>query len=512
MSDLKQVKDGNSLATQEKDVRAFAENKGLTLVRIFIEEGQTAKTDDRKQLQLMLEYCQQNVGKIQVLIIPKIDRFARQTFDYYLLKKRIKGWGVRLESVGERLEDTPVGRFTESVLASVAQFDNEIRAERSKGGMIQAVTEGRWVCKAPRGYRNIKYDGRCTIAPDPTDAPLITGAFERLASGRYRPKEVREWLASQGLRLGRTQFYRLIRNRAYLGLIETFGLSVPAKPPFMPLVSPEVFYLAQDGVEARKTMQPMQRDNEEFPLRGTLRCQCGELLIANWSQGRSARYPYYRCRSCKRTNFPRELVTLHFTQELASFQPNSESWDRCTNWIHREWKTEQQTKKERLCAAKMEVTKVEDRLRLAIQKNLQGVLPDHLVKEHIQECEKAIALLQARQKRIEMSVDVDEMLHFAEHFFVNLPSLWQGFALSDKKRLQHYFYPNGLEYNRIQGCRTVERGPLTGLKAFLRGEDSGKVDLQHNSANRAKDFLPIFMQLYAQFDSSSTTNEDIKNS
>src|SRR5690349_746220 len=124
VSDPKQVTEGNSLVTQERQVREYAKSQGYNLLRVFIERGQSAKSDDRTVLQEMLEFAKQNVGKIQVLMFPKIDRFARHLPDYLDLKARLNRLKIRIDSVGEHIEDTPVGRLTEHLLASIAQFDN----------------------------------------------------------------------------------------------------------------------------------------------------------------------------------------------------------------------------------------------------------------------------------------------------------------------------------------------------------------------------------------------------
>jgi len=46
----------------------------------------------------------------------------------------------------------------------VAQFDNDVRTERSVGGSRDAMKEGRYVWLAPLGYDNIKVNGKSTIA------------------------------------------------------------------------------------------------------------------------------------------------------------------------------------------------------------------------------------------------------------------------------------------------------------------------------------------------------------
>ena len=73
-------------------------------------------------------------------------------------------------SVTEPLEDTPTGRLTESMLAAIAQFDNDVRAERTVSGMKSAVLAGRSVWQAPVGYRRGPPGGSSLEPPLPQHA------------------------------------------------------------------------------------------------------------------------------------------------------------------------------------------------------------------------------------------------------------------------------------------------------------------------------------------------------
>jgi DNA invertase Pin-like site-specific DNA recombinase len=53
--------------------------------------------------------------------------------------------------VNEPISDDPVGKLTENMLAAIAQFDNEQKAERTKAGMRTALALGRWTWQAPLG-------------------------------------------------------------------------------------------------------------------------------------------------------------------------------------------------------------------------------------------------------------------------------------------------------------------------------------------------------------------------
>jgi DNA invertase Pin-like site-specific DNA recombinase len=59
-----------------------------------------------------------------------------------------------LRSAAEPIYDTSTGKLMEGVLASFAQFDNDIRSDRTEAGMRAALELGPWTYLAPIGYLN----------------------------------------------------------------------------------------------------------------------------------------------------------------------------------------------------------------------------------------------------------------------------------------------------------------------------------------------------------------------
>jgi site-specific DNA recombinase len=67
---------GTSLETQETECREFAERRGLTIDRVLRGEGESAKTTIRPAFQEMLKFCSANKGKVEAVIVWKLDRFS----------------------------------------------------------------------------------------------------------------------------------------------------------------------------------------------------------------------------------------------------------------------------------------------------------------------------------------------------------------------------------------------------------------------------------------------------
>ena len=495
----RQATDGSSLETQKRRISEYAEQKQYDVVKLFVEEGESAKTDRRPVLQELLGYVRLHKGKVSVLIFPKVDRFARYTEDYHFLKAYLRDRGIRVESTDERFDDSPSGRFLESMLAATAQFDNDVRAERATNGMKEAVTDGRWARKPPVGLRTIKVNGKTTAEIDPEKGPIVREGFERMARRQGTPEDNRQWLRARGVSMVRSHFHQSFFNKLYIGIIEASGQTVRAKPPLLPLVSEEVFYLAQANFRPRSTPKVYQRDRGDFPLRGTLRCAtCSRYLTAGWTKGRSAKYPYYRCVKCAGMNVPKALVERYFLDDLAW-------WSEGLGLdVQDRQKLAEQDFKESLQADEArrklddEITKIAELQGSLALKVAEGIIPDSIAKAQIEELDV---------KRRDCTVDrdnlpkpgyaIEEVLEFGAAFIAELPTYWQAGKLPIKKQIQSFFYPDG--------ATVLRNGQIaTAKKRFTTGSDKRQVsqlsavapsnEISTNHAHSGQRNLTVFEQ------------------
>ncbi len=490
VSSQRQVEEGGSLETQTKQVESFAAKNDLNLVRIFREAGESAKTDQRPQLQEMLRFIRSKEHGVNVVIVPKIDRLARNVADYLNLKLQITRLEIRIESLGERIEDTPTGRFSEALMASLAQLDNEIRSERSKGGMDDAVAEGRWVWKAPVGYRNVRPNGKGTIEPHPEHAPLIQRAFHQLATGHQSAKAVRAFLDQDGIRLSRNGFYKLIQNEIYIGRIHAFGKIALAQPPFVPLVDEETFHRARKNLKPTNVPQQYQMESSDFPLRGSMKCACGRLFTASWSRGEyGKRYPYYRCMSCQRKSFKREAVDTEFERFLAIFKGRADAWDRLERKI---LEFDESIRKQHSKDHEMAEKRIEEiqQLRDAIAiKNAKGVLPDDLATRQIGLLTEELAQVMSEKGQEPAQPKASDVMIFARSFFFDLDQTWHKFTIKTKKDLLRFMFPKGILFDPERGFRTSD-SPLTErLIQAVSGDLSSMVDPSAEFSNFVHSWL-----------------------
>src|SRR5438094_10404703 len=126
-----------SLPTQLKACAEYCERQGFKVLARFREEGESAKTADRTELQKLLQFCRKNKGTVQFVVVFNLSRFAREKYDHFVLRAHLKSVGNSLPSAtaDRRHIHRQIGK---GVLAAFEPFDNDVRFERTCGGMRRA--------------------------------------------------------------------------------------------------------------------------------------------------------------------------------------------------------------------------------------------------------------------------------------------------------------------------------------------------------------------------------------
>lgn len=127
VSDDSQI-EGESLDTQRASIESYAAAHGIEIVRWFGDEGVSAKTvKKRKDMIDMLRYCAHNKGKVGYALFYNMKRASRHAASYFGdIKTVLEGLGIAVRSATEHIDDSPTGRFMETMLVANGQLDNEI--------------------------------------------------------------------------------------------------------------------------------------------------------------------------------------------------------------------------------------------------------------------------------------------------------------------------------------------------------------------------------------------------
>ena len=148
--------DFNSLDAQYDASQAYIRSQahaGWTLIRTQYDDGGfSGGNTDRPALQRLLADIQ--AGKIDVIVVYKVDRLTRSLADFAKLVELFDQHEVSFVSVTQQFNTTTsMGRLTLNVLLSFAQFEREVTSERIRDKIAASKRKGLWVGgMAPLGY------------------------------------------------------------------------------------------------------------------------------------------------------------------------------------------------------------------------------------------------------------------------------------------------------------------------------------------------------------------------
>ena len=171
--------------------------------------------------QLMAEI---HAGKVNVIVVYKVDRLTRSLADFAKLIEQFDKFGVSFVSVTQQFNTTTsMGRLTLNVLLSFAQFEREVTGERIRDKIAASKKKGMWMGgTVPLGYSS---NGDHKLLLNETEAVTVRTIFrEFLRLGNVTT--LRDWMRENNVvsRSGnyfyRGPLYALLRNPHYIGLIK----------------------------------------------------------------------------------------------------------------------------------------------------------------------------------------------------------------------------------------------------------------------------------------------------
>ena len=452
-----------SLPTQEKACREYCARSGYMVDRVFVDAGESAKTADRKAFTELLAYCRSKKGSIHAVVVYSLTRFSRNSADHHAIANLLRGFGITLRSVTEPIDESPSGRLMEGILAAMAQFDNEQRAERVVAGMKAAIDRGRWQWRAPIGYRRgpAMSQGGPSLVPDPATAPLVRHVFERFLEGISGAALARH-AAGIGLKqpsgrpLHKSQIHWMLTNPIYVGRLKATGFGIGRDGDWEPIVSEELFTRVQQRIQnperaiAAKTRHTVHPD---FPLRRFVSCAvCHKPLTGGWSRGNGGRYGWYNCdRGC--TRIRKEKLENAFLKMLDSLRPQPERWKLFRAVVLDVWRETQHTAQDRGTTTRRRISDLERKLALlddafiyreAIDKETYTRQRDQLREE--------IALARLQHSELEAeAINIEGLLAFTEHVMTHASALWTAASSTTERiQVQWALFPDGLRWEKTK--------------------------------------------------------------
>jgi site-specific DNA recombinase len=480
VSTKEQVDEGGSLGTQERLCREYCERNSHEVGPVFIEQGESAKTANRTELQKLFAYCSNKKNNIGYIVIYKLDRLSRNTDDYSYIRLLLKRYGVEIKSTSESFGNTPTGRFMENTMANMAQFDNDIRAERCAGGMKEAMRNGRYVWMAPVGYENSKATGKTNLILDKKMAPLVKKAFELVASNTIPVTEIRDRMTKEGLvnktgnAFTKSYYYTFLTNELYTGWIIKFGER--HKGTFEALIDETLFDQVQRVLKNKgRKHDKYLWDNPDFPLRRFVVDDEGRTLTGSWNKGRTKKYPNYRFGN-KGKNKPRDTFESLFGDYLDSFSFDELKLSKLKRFIRESLDKQTHDQRREVERIKKHIIELENKQSGVIKKNLDGIIPDSALTKQLELIEKDLIEANAiLLDKPDTEGDLIEMIKFLDGYLKKPSSVWKNAGIDVQRKLQWFQFPQGLVFEN-NNFGTTEIVSVFNTKSTFFKVDSALVD------------------------------------
>ncbi|QGJ68589.1 Hypothetical protein PBC10988_2500 [Planctomycetales bacterium 10988] len=136
VSSREQEREGFSLEIQEEALQAYATKHDGDLVKLFRIAETATRPDERRIFKELLSYAKENASELSGVLFFKVDRAARNLFDYVELERLEFEYGLEVIYVTQPTENTPAGRMMRRTLANMASFYTEQQSLDVKDGLL----------------------------------------------------------------------------------------------------------------------------------------------------------------------------------------------------------------------------------------------------------------------------------------------------------------------------------------------------------------------------------------
>lgn len=306
-----------SIDAQMRAIEQYCKEKGYILVGSYPDEARSATTDNRPNFQRMIKDSAK--GLFDVVVVHKLDRFARDRYDSAHYKRILKRNRVRLESVLERLDNSPESIILESVLEGLAEYYSKNLARESRKGMLENALKGLTTGgRPPYGYKVNPNTKRLEI--DERAAEAVRLFFQLIAEGRTK-SEIAEELNARGFRTQRGRKFTINSfdgwhcNRKYIGIytwdvrsakqedgkrnnheLKPEGAHVVVPGAVPAIIDPELFERVNKIMADRKFKPAYYKAQAVYLLSDKVFCgKCGARCNGNGYTNKGEHYRYYSC-------------------------------------------------------------------------------------------------------------------------------------------------------------------------------------------------------------------------
>lgn len=338
-----------SITAQVRACTEYAQQKGYAVVKVYTDEARSATTDDRPGFLQMVDDIKLGRFKADLLLVHKLDRFARNRYDSAFYKRELRQAGTRVESVLEHLDDSPESILMESVIEGMAEYYSRNLAREVMKGMKETALQGKHNGgRPPLGY-DVDSEGRYVI--NETEARAVRIIFDMYSRGKSYGEIIDTlnplFKTKSGREFGKNSLHDILHNKKYIG-IYTFNRSAAQKDgrrnhhfskpqeeiieipnSIPPIIDNETFARVLERMNKNRTGPARSKAKVNYLLSGLIWCgECDHRMTgasSSYHTKKSKEYKknyYYTCnygnrtKQCSNEKVNKDLVEAYVLGEL----------------------------------------------------------------------------------------------------------------------------------------------------------------------------------------------------
>ncbi len=348
-----------SIDAQIRAISAYCDQKQYIIVATYIDEARSATTDQRPEFQHMIADAKH--GKFDVVIVHKLDRFARDRYDSVVYRRELKKNGVILESVLERFDDSPESVIMEAMMEGINEYYSRNLARETRKGLLENALSGKWTGGTPPYGYNVNRE-TLKLEINEEQAPAVRLYFESIADGKNHT-----WIANELNRRGfktnagnpftKNAFCNWHLNKRYKGIFTWDAIPkknatgnrngvrrdeaniVQVEGVIPAIISAELWDRVAEIKASRKIKSGRFRAKMTWLLSGKTFCgHCDARLRGESWEKNNVRYAYYKCRGCSELkSVPKDGLENEVTQLLLDMIFNDDGMERVIASVKRHY-------------------------------------------------------------------------------------------------------------------------------------------------------------------------------
>lgn len=288
-------------------------NEKWELVDIYADEAVTGtRTDKREEFQRMLADCRK--GKIDLILVKSVSRFARNIHDCLATVRELKTLGVEVEFEEDGLKTADMhDEMIIGAFSSIAQEESTSISNNMRWSYTRRMQNGHFTCcAAPYGYDLVSG----VLIPNTKEAPVVRRIFANYLSGKSMER-IADELNADGIPCKNgevnwlyTAIGYILKSERYIGdallqksyTTDTLPFKVVRNKgekdryyitgSHEPIISRDEFALAQQLMQAYRTLSPNKGRGKQYVFSLKIRCgKCGTSFTRRVTNGKT----YWMC-------------------------------------------------------------------------------------------------------------------------------------------------------------------------------------------------------------------------